>query len=103
MEGINACDGVTVSHRLGEIPPETHEQCLDALTAVEKHFQRSKNTIARLTSQRELTIATLHLTSLRAWELQAFIFPHDYVARCATRRWRRRSSLNGGRRRHGRW
>jgi erythromycin esterase len=79
MEGIRACDGVTVTHPLGTVPQEAHDLCLQTLRAVELHFQRNGKGIARQTSPYDLAIAKLQVVSLRAWENQAFIFPHDYA------------------------
>ncbi|HKH47224.1 MAG TPA: erythromycin esterase family protein [Thermoanaerobaculia bacterium] len=78
MEGIRACDGVTTLHPLGTVPPETHEICLQTLAAIDLHFRRNGKGIARQTSQYDLAVAKLQLVSLKAWENQAFIFPHDY-------------------------
>jgi erythromycin esterase len=78
VAGIRSCDGVTVTHPLGTIPPETHALCLQTLGAVDAHFKRNRKAITRQTSQRDLTVARLQLVSLRAWENQAFIFPHDF-------------------------
>ncbi|MES1211067.1 MAG: erythromycin esterase family protein, partial [Acidobacteriota bacterium] len=76
--GIRACDGVTVAHPLGQIPPEAHEQCLQTLGAIDTHFRRNQKDIVRQTGQHDLAMARLSLVSLRASELQNFIFPHDY-------------------------
>lgn len=79
VEGIRACDGVTVNHPLGTIPPETHELCLRTIGAIDLHFRRNKKGIVRQTSQLDFTMASLQLLSLKAWENQAYIFPHDYA------------------------
>jgi erythromycin esterase-like protein len=79
VEGIRACDGVTVNHSLGTIPPETHELCMRTIGAIDLHFRRNKKGIVRQTSQLDFTMANLQLVSLKAWENQAYIFPHDYA------------------------
>jgi len=76
-EGIRACDGVTVTHPLGTVPQETHDLCLQALGAIDLHFRRNQKGIERATSRYDLTMARLSLVSLRASELQNFIFAHD--------------------------
>ncbi len=77
VAGIRACDGVTVTHPFGKVPPETHEHCLQTLGTIDTHFQRNRKVIERRTSRHDLTMARLSLVSLRASELQNFIFPHD--------------------------
>jgi erythromycin esterase-like protein len=79
VEGIRACDGVTVNHPLGTILPETHEHCLRTIGAIDLHFKRNRKGIVRQTSQLDFTMAQLQLVSLKAWEDQAYIFPHDYA------------------------
>ena len=77
VAGIRACDGVTVTAPFGQVSPETHEQCLRTLAAADAHLQRHRKAIEKRTGRHDFAMARLSLVSLRASELQNFIFPHD--------------------------
>jgi erythromycin esterase len=78
MEGIRACEGVTVLHPGGRNTPEGHAQCVRALSAIDAHFQRNRADLQRRTSAQDLEMAKLHLVGLRAWEIAAFTIGDDF-------------------------
>jgi erythromycin esterase-like protein len=78
--GIQACEGVTVSHPAGQIPPEIHQQCMAALTEIEGHFQRNAQPIEDQTSKEDFFRARLQLLSLKAWEEEVFLIADDFAA-----------------------
>ena len=78
VAGIRQCEGVTVNHPAGQIPPEVHQQCIAALTEVEERFQRDARSIEEQTSKDDFFTARLQVLSLKAWQEEAFIIgPFD--------------------------
>jgi erythromycin esterase-like protein len=79
IEGIRACQGVTVFLPRDQIPPEKHEQCLQALGAVDEHFRRNGKAILRQIPRQEFDVVRLRLAGLRAWEIQSYLIVGDYM------------------------
>ena len=79
VAGIRQCEGVTVSHPFDQIPSETHQQCLAALTEIEGHFQRNGRSIEEQTSSGDFFIAKLQLLSLKAWQEEVFLIGGDFA------------------------
>jgi erythromycin esterase-like protein len=78
VAGIRACEGVTVSHPIAEIPPEVHQQCMAALTEIEERFERDGRSIEGQTSKDDFFTARLQLLSLKAWQEEIFLIgPFD--------------------------
>lgn len=80
MSGIRSCEGVTISHPFGEVPQDSHDRCLQALMAVERHLQNNRDAILRQLTEQDLALALLHLVGLRAWEEQVFLIARDFAA-----------------------
>ena len=78
VAGIRKCDGVAVNYPPNQIPPEAHEQCIAALTEVERHFQSNGRSLEEQTSKDDFDLAKLRLLSLKAYEEQVFFIGDDY-------------------------
>lgn len=79
--GLRSCEGAFgVTHPFGEIPPDRHAACMQALDAIELHLEANRDDIVRRTSESEFTVAMLRVKGLRAWEESAFIIAHDFAA-----------------------
>ena len=78
--GIESCEGVTLKHSPGEVPPERHARCVQALEEVGAHFEAEAGAIRERTSAEELEIAKLRVVGLRADEDQVFTIFHDFAA-----------------------
>lgn len=85
IAGIRFCDEVTEDHPQGEVPAERHAPCVQALSAVDTHFQRNRAEIVRRTSERDFAFAKLHLVGLRAEEDLQFLFNTDFPAAFSAR------------------
>lgn len=79
VAGIRACEGVTDFHPIDEISPESHKQCIAALTEIEGHFHRNGRTIEGQTSKDDFDVAKLQLLGLKAWQEEVFFIGTDYV------------------------
>ena len=79
VSGIRACEGVTVSHPFGQIPPEIHQQCMAALAEIEGHFQRNGRSIEEQTSKDDFDRARLQVLSLEAWQEETFFIAGDFA------------------------
>jgi erythromycin esterase len=80
ISGMRSCEGVTASHPFGEVPQDSHDRCLQALSAVEKHVERNRDVLLRRFTEQDLALVLLHLVGLRAWEEQVFRIAHDFAA-----------------------
>jgi len=77
VTGIRSCDGVITSSPNGQIPQARHDACLQALAAVDAHFQGNAGDIRQRTSEQDFAKAKLAVVALTAWEKAIFIYPHD--------------------------
>ena len=77
--GINLCEAVVDRHPFGQIPPERHQTCVQALDAIEEHLRSNRSSIENRTSPAAVEIALLRTIGLRAWEDSAFIIAHDFA------------------------
>jgi erythromycin esterase-like protein len=75
--GLGFCEGVDKSHPFGQVPADRHNNCLQALAAIENYFNASKANLVSQTSEQDFTIAMLRVVGLRAWEDQVFTIAHD--------------------------
>jgi erythromycin esterase-like protein len=75
--GLGSCEGVDKNHPFGQVPPDRHHTCLQALANIENHFNANRAHIVGLTSEQDFTIAMLRVVGLRAWEDQVFTIAHD--------------------------
>lgn len=85
VAGIRSCEGVTAWSPNGQIPQARHDACLQALAAVDAHFQSNAEDIRQRTSEQDFTLAKLAVTTLTAYEKAMFIFPRDYAGGFAPR------------------
>jgi erythromycin esterase-like protein len=85
MAGIRVCEGVTIRHPDGGIPPERHARCVQTVAAIDTHFQRNRAEIVRRTSANDFALAKLHLAGLRAEENLRYFFVSDFPAAFSAR------------------
>lgn len=79
VAGIRQCEGVVVLHPRDQIPAETHQQCMAALTEIEGHFKDNGQSIQQQTSREDFDVAKLQLLSLKAWQEEVFYIGTDFV------------------------
>jgi erythromycin esterase-like protein len=79
IAGIRACEGVIAYHPIDAIPQETHDQCMAALTEIERHFQSNGPSIQDQTSKEAFDVAKLQLLGLKANQEEYFYIGTDYV------------------------
>lgn len=75
--GISSCEGVERNHAFGQVPPDRHNTCIEALVAIEQHLTNNQADLERRTSPQDFTFAMLRAVGLRAWEDQVFTIAHD--------------------------
>lgn len=80
IAGIRSCEGVSANHPPGQIPRESHDQCVQALDAVDAHFESQREEILRRMSEESFETARLQQVGLKAWEDQVFWIGQDYAA-----------------------
>ncbi|HWM95413.1 MAG TPA: erythromycin esterase family protein [Thermoanaerobaculia bacterium] len=79
-EGVRSCEQVTTSHPWGQIPQAIHDQCIQALGAIEAHFRSSAEEIRRRVSAQDLEKAKLMVVAVRANQNAVFRMPHDFAS-----------------------
>jgi erythromycin esterase-like protein len=79
-DGIRSCEAVVSSYPSGQIPPERHQTCLNALAAVQEHLAANRDHVVQRTSSQAFDIAMLRVVGLRAWENSVFLIAHDFAA-----------------------
>jgi erythromycin esterase len=79
-QGIRQCEAVYDSHPFGQIPPERHETCLEALDGVKEHLTANKANIVARSSEVAFELALLRTVGLKAWENSVFTIAHDFAA-----------------------
>lgn len=80
-QGLRSCEqAFDGAHMPGQIPPDRHNSCLEALDAIEQHLRLNQADIAELTSEHDFKVALLRVIGLRGWEDQAFTIPFDFAA-----------------------
>ena len=78
--GIRVCEAVVDRFPFGQIPQARHDACIQALEAVEAHFDQNRADVVRRTSEDDFEVAKLRVVGLRAWEDSVFTIAHDFAA-----------------------
>ncbi len=79
VAGIRSCEGVVAWTPNGQIPQARHDACLQALAAVDAHFQGNAGNIRQRTPEQDFAKAKLAVTALTAYEKAIFTYPKDYA------------------------
>jgi len=80
-DGLRSCErAFGPGSPFGQVPPERHAVCLQALDAIELHLEANRSSVVERTSEDDFTVAMLRVAGLRAWEESVFTIAHDYAA-----------------------
>lgn len=80
VAGIRSCDKVTDWYPFGKIPKASHDACIQALEAVDAHFEANAEQIRLRTSAGALAQARLAQVAMEAYQHSVFTIAHDYAA-----------------------
>ncbi len=80
VAGIQSCDKVTTWYPFGQIPRASHDACIQALAAVDAHFQSNGEQIRLRTSEGAFAKARIARVAMEAYQHSVFTIAHDYPA-----------------------